>query len=115
MYTRRQKYADPNHGANSMEDFFSAQGYSRDEKRTWRQKIKNNYIEFKYGMKYYNFFDWQEWRRILLRFVISMGFVGVFVILFQKMTGKKHLLKSNLFENRHRRKFSSYFPPSFEF
>ena len=56
-----------------MEDFFSAQGYSRDEKLTWRQKFKNDYIEFKYGMKYYNFFDWQEWKGILLRsFVISI-------------------------------------------
>jgi len=85
LYTRRQKYAEPNQGTQ-MEDFFSAQGYSRDEKLSWRQKIKNNYIEFKYGMKYYNFFDWQEWRRILGRFALSMSFMLVFVYLFQKMT-----------------------------
>ena len=75
-----------------MEDFFSAQGYSRDEKLSWRQKIKNNYIEFKYGMKYYNFFDWQEWRRILTRFAMSMSFMLVFVYLFQKMTGNEFVL-----------------------
>merc|ERR1719242_1740363 len=37
-------------------------------------------------MKYYNFFDWQERRRILGRFALSMSFMLVFVYLFQKMT-----------------------------
>ena len=96
LYTRRQKYAEPNQGTQ-MEDFFSAQGYSRDEKLSWRQKIKNNYIEFKYGMKYYNFFDWQEWRRILTRFAMSMSFMLVFVFLFQKMTGNEFVSFSRFF------------------
>ena len=73
-----------------MEDFFSAQGYSRDEKLTWRQKFKNDYIEFKYGMKYYNFFDWQEWKGILLRSFVITIFVTIFVILVKKMTSKEH-------------------------
>ena len=91
LYSRRQKYTDPNHGAHSMEDFFSAQGYSRDEKLTWRQKFKNDYIEFKYGMKYYNFFDWQEWKGILLRSFVITIFVTIFVILVKKMTSKQHV------------------------
>ena len=44
-----------------LEDWFQAQGHVRDEPRiSLRQRMKNAYVEFRYGLAYYNF-PW-EWK-----------------------------------------------------
>jgi len=49
-------YEDAGSNAKEVEDWFAAQGHTvHEEKITIRQRFKNAYVEYKYGMAYFDF------------------------------------------------------------
>ena len=49
-------YEDAGADAKEVEDWFTAQGHTvHEEKITIRQRFKNAYVEYKYGMAYFDF------------------------------------------------------------
>ena len=76
-------YEDSGQDSKAVEDWFEAQGHVREEERiTLRQRLKNYYVEYKYGMAYYDF-PWKTkqffasivmWIIALIGFYISLQF-----------------------------------------
>ncbi|XP_059097037.1 uncharacterized protein LOC131891464 [Tigriopus californicus] len=67
---------------SAVEDWFKAQGHSWDEpKTTIRQRLKNAYVEYRWGLKVYDFpWDFQgftKWFVVLVVFIISAHFIMV--------------------------------------
>eukprot|EP00095_Tigriopus_kingsejongensis_P010082 maker-scaffold774_size99688-snap-gene-0.19 protein:Tk10082 transcript:maker-scaffold774_size99688-snap-gene-0.19-mRNA-1 annotation:"molecular chaperone" len=68
----------------AVEDWFKAQGHSWEEpKTTWRQKLKNAYVEYRWGLLVYNFpWDFPGFGR---SFVILVALLVVGSVCFQSL------------------------------